>query len=149
MGSGPLRMLATALRPAHSVKRSRLSEYLNLPSSRYRDHNFEFDRIVTVDDLGFGETVGVEVADVHTHVTAGLVTHNTRGFQVEEIARIYGVPPHLIAATDKQSSWGTGIEQQTLGFLKFTLMPLLVGWEQAISRDLILAPSIYHADHAI
>lgn len=60
-----------------------------------------------------------------------------RGFQVEDIARVFGVPPHMIGKTDKQTSYGTGIEMQALGFLQFHLLDWLVMWESAISRDLI------------
>ena len=45
----------------------------------------------------------------------------TRLFNVEEISRILGVPPHMIGHTDKQTSFGTGIEQQGIGFVRYTL----------------------------
>ncbi|MCP4031745.1 MAG: phage portal protein, partial [Herbaspirillum sp.] len=45
----------------------------------------------------------------------------TRKFQVEDIARIYGVPLIMLSATEKATSWGTGLEQQNLGFLIHTL----------------------------
>ncbi|PWV66009.1 phage portal protein [Plasticicumulans acidivorans] len=61
----------------------------------------------------------------------------TRGTQVEEVCRIYGVPPHLIAATDKVSSWGAGIEQMSIGFVQYTLLEWLTNIEQAMSRDLL------------
>lgn len=57
----------------------------------------------------------------------------TRKFQVEEICRIFGVPPHMVGHTEKSTSWGTGIEQQALGFVRFVLMPWLVRIEQAMS----------------
>ena len=57
----------------------------------------------------------------------------TRSFQVEDIARIFGVPPHLIGHTEKSTSWGTGIEQMSIGFVKFTLQRHLVGFEQEIN----------------
>lgn len=60
-----------------------------------------------------------------------------RTFQVEDIARLYGVPPHLIGLSEKQTSWGTGVEQMALGFLKFHLLDWLVMWETAIQRDLL------------
>lgn len=47
----------------------------------------------------------------------------TRKFGVVEIARIYGVPPHLLMDVDRSTSWGTGIEEQTLGFITYTLHP--------------------------
>lgn len=62
----------------------------------------------------------------------------SRNFQVSEIARFFLIPPHMIGATDKTTSWGTGIEQQTIGFVTYTLRPYLVRFEQAFSRDLLL-----------
>lgn len=61
----------------------------------------------------------------------------TRAFQRGEIAMMFGVPPHMIGDTDKATSWGTGIEQQSLGFVKFTLMPWLLCIEAAYSRALL------------
>lgn len=58
-------------------------------------------------------------------------------FSVEEICRIFGVPPFMIGHSEKSTSWGTGIEQQMLGFQKFTLNPYLRRIEQAISKQLI------------
>lgn len=58
----------------------------------------------------------------------------TRNFQASDIARIFGVPPHMIGITDKTSSWGTGIEQQSIGFVKYTLQRHLVKIEQEINR---------------
>lgn len=63
----------------------------------------------------------------------------SRQFDVEEIARFFGVPPHLIGHMDNSTSWGTGIEQQTLGFLSFTLRPWLVRITQAIGRRMLTA----------
>ena len=54
----------------------------------------------------------------------------TRRFQINEIARLYRVPPHLISDVDRSSSWGTGIEEQNIGFVKFTLQPWLTRLEQ-------------------
>lgn len=61
----------------------------------------------------------------------------TRKFQVAEICRIFRVPPHMVADVERSTSWGTGIEQQQIGFLQFSLMPWLVAWEQALARDLL------------
>jgi len=60
-----------------------------------------------------------------------------RTFQVEDIARLYGVPPHLIGLTEKQTSYGTGVEQMAIGFLEFNLLDWLVMWETAVKRDLL------------
>jgi HK97 family phage portal protein len=58
----------------------------------------------------------------------------TRNFQAEDIAaRVYGVPPHLVGLTEKQTSWGTGIEAQGIGFVRYTLMPHINRIETALS----------------
>jgi len=61
----------------------------------------------------------------------------SRGFSVEEECRWFRVPPWMVGHTEKSSSWGTGIEQQMIGFLTFTLAPWLKRVEQAISKDLM------------
>lgn len=58
----------------------------------------------------------------------------TLGWSVEEICRIYGVPPHLVGHTEKTTSWGAGVEEQTLGFVKFTLLPWITKVEQEFNR---------------
>src|SRR5690606_9249295 len=64
----------------------------------------------------------------------------SRAFSVEEICRWFRVPPWMVAHTDKGSNWGTGLEQQMIGFLTFTLRPWLKRIEQSIAKDL-LAPA--------
>lgn len=64
----------------------------------------------------------------------------SRAFSVEAICRWFRVPPWMVGHTEKSTSWGTGIEQQMIGFLTFTLGPWLKRIEQSISKDL-LAPS--------
>lgn len=61
---------------------------------------------------------------------------STRQFQVEDIARIFGVPPHMIGHTEKSTSWGTGVEQMSIGFVKYTLQRHLVKIEQELNRKL-------------
>lgn len=57
----------------------------------------------------------------------------TRSFQVSEIARIFGVPPHMVGDVEKTTSWGTGIEQQSIGFVVYSLQPWLVRMEQTMN----------------
>ncbi|QLQ11171.1 MAG: phage portal protein [Nocardioidaceae bacterium] len=57
----------------------------------------------------------------------------TRKFQRSEIAMLFRVPPHMIGDTEKATSWGTGIEQQSIGFVTYTLRPWLTCIESAIS----------------
>ncbi|MGO3713553.1 phage portal protein [Alcaligenes aquatilis] len=61
----------------------------------------------------------------------------SRAFSVEEICRWFRVPPWMVGHTDKSTSWGTGIEQQMIGFLVFTLGPWLKRLEQSIAKDLL------------
>ena len=61
----------------------------------------------------------------------------SRAFSVEEICRFFGVPPFMVGHTEKSSSWGSGLEQQTLGFQKFTLRRRLKRIEQAIEKQLL------------
>lgn len=59
----------------------------------------------------------------------------TRKFQIDEIARIFRVPPHMVGDLEKSSF--SNIEQQSLEFVKYTLDPWVVRWEQSIMRTLL------------
>ena len=61
----------------------------------------------------------------------------TRQFQVEDIARIYRVPLHMIQNNQKDTTWGSGIEAMSINFVVYTLMPWLRRFETTIARDLI------------
>ncbi len=63
----------------------------------------------------------------------------SRGFSVEEICRIFGVPPFMVGHTATSTSWGTGLEQQVLAFQKFTLRRRLKKIEQAARKQLLTA----------
>lgn len=60
----------------------------------------------------------------------------TSMFQIEEICRTLGVPPHMVGHTDKNTSWGAGVENMGRGFAKFTLKRDLVKFEQEFNRKL-------------
>jgi HK97 family phage portal protein len=61
----------------------------------------------------------------------------SRRFELQEIARFYGIPTSLIGDTTNATSFGTGIEQMTLGFLNFCLDPHLKAWEQSLGITLL------------
>ncbi|MDF2994667.1 MAG: phage portal protein [Xanthobacteraceae bacterium] len=63
----------------------------------------------------------------------------TRQFHVEEICRWFRVPPFMVGHTQNSTSWGSGLEQQLIGFLTFSLRPYLSRIEQAVQRSLIPA----------
>ena len=60
----------------------------------------------------------------------------TRKFQIDEIARLYRVPPHMIGDLEKSSF--NNIEQQSLEYVKYTLNPWVVRWEQSLQKALFL-----------
>ena len=59
----------------------------------------------------------------------------TRKFQINEIARIFRVPPHMVGDLEKSSF--SNIEQQSLEFVKYTLDPWVIRWEQSLMRALL------------
>ena len=60
----------------------------------------------------------------------------TRKFQLDEIARLYRIPPHMIGDLEKSSF--NNIEQQSMEFVKYTLDPWVIRWEQAMQKALFL-----------
>ena len=67
----------------------------------------------------------------------------SRKFSRSDIAMFFGVPPHMIGDTEKSTSWGTGIEQQSIGFVQYTLEDHLTTWEQSVKRDLIVDENVF------
>jgi HK97 family phage portal protein len=61
----------------------------------------------------------------------------TREFAVTEVARTYGIPPHMLGQVTTSTSWGTGIQQQSIGFNIYTLRPWLSRVEQTLSNELL------------
>lgn len=100
-GRGELAKLAQILHVAHPEKRDKLA---NLATSHggvrpeVRSVVFEYDRVKSVEHIGAGQSVGIEISDTHTHVTNGIISHNT-------------------------TAWGTGVEQITLGAVTYTFRP--------------------------
>ncbi len=71
----------------------------------------------------------------------------SRVHQIEEVSRIYGVPPHLLGQTEKQTSWGTGVAEQNRGLARYTLMSWTSRLEQRLSR-LLSRPTIAEFDYS-
>lgn len=79
-------------------------------------------------------TEGLDVSELSmTAVDAQLL--ESRRYGVEDIARAFGIPPHMIGAANV-TAWGTGIEQMGLGFLKYAVRPHLTRWQQEMNRKL-------------
>jgi|SRR5690554_3612616 len=67
----------------------------------------------------------------------------TRLFQVADVARVFGVPPHMIGHLEKTSSWGSGIEQMSMAFAMFTLRPILSRIEKEVNRKILRNRSFF------
>lgn len=61
----------------------------------------------------------------------------SRDFQVADIARIFGVPLHMVQSVSGSTSWGSGLEEMSLGFVRYTLAPWLVRQEQEWNAKLL------------
>jgi len=76
---------------------------------------------------------------------------DSRKFQVIDIARAFGVPPHMIGAQETTSSWGTGIEQMSIGFIRWALQPYINRIRQELNRKLFrrASPFVEHKMDAL
>lgn len=89
----------------------------------------------TTNNLPLVLSEGLDVSTISmSAVDAQLL--ESRKFQVEDIARAFGVPPFMIGDTEKTSSWGSGVEHMGRGYLMFTLQPHLVRFQQELNRKL-------------
>lgn len=70
-----------------------------------------------------------------------------RQWSVTEIARMVGCPPHLVGDVERSTSWGTGIEEQTLNWVKFTLQLWITSMEQRYDAELL--PDIAYCKHTL
>jgi HK97 family phage portal protein len=60
-----------------------------------------------------------------------------RKFSIEEIARVYQIPLHLVGSTDKATTWGSGIEQLNQGLVDYMLAPRCTNWEAEMNTTLL------------
>lgn len=67
----------------------------------------------------------------------------SRRWETTEIARWFGIPPHLVGDVEKSTSWGTGIEQQNVGFIDYTVSGWTNRMQQRVGRELVPARSQY------
>ena len=74
---------------------------------------------------------------------------STANYQVRDFARALRVPGFMVGDMEKSTSWGTGLEQQTQGYINFTLGPWATRIEQSISQNLLLQSEKleYYAEH--
>ncbi len=143
VGFSQVQKISTLLNLAHKTKSVRLQEYNRIKNSKYTVENVLYDRIKKIEQMGEGETIGIEIEGCHTHITNGIITHNTRNFQGIEICRIFNIPPIMVGLENKSSTYASA-EQFFLSFEKHTIRPELVGWEQRIKKDLFDEEDIEH-----
>jgi HK97 family phage portal protein len=79
-----------------------------------------------------------------TYVPIGLPPEDAqyievRKFQIDDVARVFGIPPHLLGSVEKSTSWGTGIEQQNIGLVVYTLRQITTRIEQRVTKELLPA----------
>lgn len=67
----------------------------------------------------------------------------TRKFSVSEVARLFGVPPHMIGDVERSTSWGSGIEAQTFQFVQYALLPWLTVWQESFEATLVPEPDVF------
>ncbi|HEJ4173245.1 TPA: phage portal protein [Pseudomonas aeruginosa] len=75
----------------------------------------------------------------------------SRAFSVEEVCRWFRVQPFMVGQSEKSTTWGTGLEQQMIGFLTFTILPWLTRIAQSICKDLLspIDQKTVYAEHSI
>lgn len=83
-----------------------------------------------------------------TYERLGLTSEDAQWIQARsmtnsDIYRFFGVLPHMMGDTEKSTSWGSGIEEQTNGFIAFSLEDYLTMWEEACTIDLLTEPDLY------
>lgn len=88
------------------------------------------------------ESVKIETLSVDAEKSQFLETNK---LSRSELAGAFFVPPHMIGDTEKSTSWGTGIAEQKLGYLTFSIQPWLTVWEAGIKRCLITNERRFYA----
>lgn len=61
-----------------------------------------------------------------------------RKFQITDIARAFGLPGFMVNDSDRSTTWGTGMAEISLGFIRYTLQPHLNRFQQELNRKLFL-----------
>ena len=135
-GRSQVAAVAGLLDPANEDKKARLAGWAESSPKKSEDTPLqtEWDRIVSIEEVQSGETILLTIDDTHSHVTNGIITHNSRGFSQGEISgMLFRVPPHMIGIVDRSTSWGRGIEQQETGFVRNTLASYIIRGERALT----------------
>lgn len=128
------KMFENGLKPSSVIK---FKDWLT-PEQRTLAHNQLVDKYMGAMNAGkpFVAEGGVEYQNLSiTPEDAQML--ETRGFNVEEICRFFGVPPVMIGHSGGSTAWPTSVEQQVLVFQKFTLRRRLKRIEKAMMQQLL------------
>jgi HK97 family phage portal protein len=116
---------------------------ITYPTALKNEQRQDYTREIKEKVAGLANSHSVMVLDGgSTYQSIGLPkdvsqTLETRMFQKQEMAMFYGIPPFMIGDTEKSTSWGTGIEQQTIGFITFSMLYWFTIWEEQLSASLL------------
>lgn len=153
-GMGPVTLARTSLGLSLATEEFGARQFSQTPKPAYvLEHPLKLDEEVSKRiaasfrdaHSGPGGWGGVPVIEEGMKVANVGMSHDdaqfleTRQFQVTDVARWFGVPPHMIGDLSKSSF--SNIEQQSIDYVVHSLMPWLVLWEQSIERDLIVDES--------
>lgn len=116
------------LNAAHQMKADQIERLQQAFASKYSGAD-NFHRLPLV------LTEGIQAKELSLSAADSQLLE-ARQFQVIDIARAFGVPPHMIGETSASTSWGSGIESMSRGFVTYTLQPHLVRIEQELNRKL-------------
>jgi HK97 family phage portal protein len=100
-------------------------------------------------NAGVAHSAGVAVLDAETSFQPLTIPPDqlqfleSREWQASELARMYGIPPHLIGDESKSTSWGSGIEQQNIGFVAYTIAGWTVRISQRVTREVVTTRGQY------
>jgi HK97 family phage portal protein len=125
------------------------SGYVTVPPKMSKDGFDRFKAMFNEQNAGRQNAGKLIFGDKDTTYTAmqmspeDLNTIEFRGYQVADISRFFGVPLHLLNQVDKATSWGTGISEQTLAFLIYTLDPDLGRIEAELNYKLFYGSEYY------
>jgi len=128
-GRSEVAKAAQVLNCHHVEKRRRLNVWAqHMPSAREHEDFFLFDRVVSVEQLLPERTISIEIEGTHTHVTNGLITHNSRQFQIDEVCRWFRVTAQKVANLMRATF--NNVEHLDIAHVKDTLVPWVTRLEQ-------------------
>lgn len=143
------RFITRGIRPPGAIKMPAGKKFADEKQAiKFRD---SFRRIHSQEDSSLNIIIledGTEWQDIGFDPESAQLLES-RNFSAEQICGIYRVPPHMIGLISKSTSWGTGIEEQTIGFVVYALLPILRRIEQEYNRKLFRGDKSLYCEHVL